>query len=238
MKKLTLLLPLVLLTLFLLNLTSAVSDPTELFQQQIGTDQKIPTPEEIKEQIREKYLKQEWSNTIAKIPIIGKVHDFFLAHPLPFKILFNYPYEISFIFFLIVILWVYISAISSDFLRGSEIVTGAIPFLIGILIAIILAQTNLIKIIVLFVLDLIFARETLWMKLLLGLLIFILLTMIYVYKKYLVRRIKKERGERKLKEATTRIEEAAAALAAEVKRKSKEEAQYPGLIVKRAQNIT
>jgi len=191
-----------------LNLALAQTTPEDVFQQQTGiSPENIPkSPEEIKEL----YLRQEWSNFIAKIPIIGSIHNFFLTHPLPFKILFAYPYEISLTFFLIFILWIFLVAGAADIINASGFTKNPISFLIGLAFSVILSQIGALKGIVLFTLNIIYAKETWWIRLILWLTFFVMLVVIFYFEKILGQQIRKgikARKERELKEEEEEHEE-------------------------------
>src|SRR5256885_948076 len=101
----------------------------------IGSLQNLPSdPDEL----REKYLNQEWSALIKNSTIIGPMHSFFLSIPLPFIILFGQPYSFSARFFLLAIIWLYVMAIAADILASSGLLKRAASIPIGIGIAIIL----------------------------------------------------------------------------------------------------
>ena len=93
-------------------------------------------------EIKNRYLRQEWSNFIEKIPILGKIHSFFVGHPLIFKILSNEPYSFSLVFFLTIILWIYIVIIVSNLLKSIDLVKESYTVVFGISIAVILSQIN------------------------------------------------------------------------------------------------
>jgi len=197
-----------LLSILLISFISAqVTTPEELFAQQTGIEQIPKSPEELKQEIKERYLKQEWSNIIAKIPIIGKIHTFFLAHPLPFKILFNYQYEISLTFILIVILWLFTITVTSDLIRASGLVKGVITLLIGLGTAIIFAQINLLKVISTKSLDLIYTKEAWWIRLILWLVFIAILAVLYYAEKILGKTLKKNKEAKEKAEVKQKVEE-------------------------------
>lgn len=195
MKKLGIIFIIILISgLFLNNINlilAQVTTPQELLQQQTGINpESIPkSPEEIKDI----YLKQEWSDVIAKIPVIGQIHNYFLVHPLIFKIIFNEPYTISLVFFLVVILWAYSMAAISDILRTSELVKTGSSVLIGAASTIILAQVKVFNIIATTALNIIFAKEEWWIRGILWVLLFVILAIIVYIERMLGKEFKKIR---------------------------------------------
>jgi len=170
--------------------------------EEIG--QKIQTPEEAANETKE-YLKREWAKIIAKHPVINKIHIFFKEHPLVFTILFNIEYEISWKFICIVLLWFYIMAITADIVSG--LTKGFLSIVIGIGMAIILAQVGAISGLVGFILNLLFAQKLWWVRLILGVVIILILTLAFylfdIISKYL-QEAKKKARERAI-EVTQRV---------------------------------
>ena len=89
--------------LLFITLVHAVetTTPGEAVRQQLGINpEELPTTPE---GFRDKYLSQKWSELIAKNKYLGPTHNFFLAHPLIFTILFGDPYAISLTFLIILL---------------------------------------------------------------------------------------------------------------------------------------
>jgi len=181
-----------------------VPSPEGVISQQTGVDvNQIPaTPEQIKEEITNYYLKQEWGKIITNKPIIGPIHNFLTAHPLPFQILFAEPYTLSPTLLIVIVLWLFFALKSAKIIESSGIINKNFAIPIGFGIAIILAQIHLLRLIVNSTYLLIFSREAWWERLIL---IFVALglfgTLYYLsdyFSKYLEEAKKaKELGEMK-----------------------------------------
>lgn len=115
------------------------------------------------------YLKQEWNKFILKIPYIGKMHTFFLAHPMIFKIVFAHAYEFSLTFICIVAMWLLIAYIFSEL--SGELVKGGVNVIIGIGAGIIFSQIGFIGGVVDFSLKIIYSRDAWWIRALLWVII-------------------------------------------------------------------
>ena len=203
MKKSSLIIPLLLLSIIALSIFASAqttvpgAEQIQQAQQQISNLPK--TPAEL-QQITSDYLVQEWSKIVAKIPVIGPLHSFLLAHPLPFIILFNEPYSFSLTFILIFILWLYIAIFSSRTISSAGFVKPLIAWLLGLLFTILTAQINLISYISTAVLAFIFSYDAWWARTLLFLVVivvFVLLSALSnILSKYLKEiELKKEKQE-------------------------------------------
>jgi hypothetical protein len=126
------------------------------------------------------YLTQEWSNLLGKAKIIGPIHNFLTAHQLIFQIVFAHPYEISFTFFIIIILWIIIALHGNKLLKSAGIIKPEFSWIAGILIAILLAQTGLYSIIGKGLSDLIFSQGSWWLRAILIIVILAILFVIYI----------------------------------------------------------
>ena len=129
-----------------------------------GIEKITDTPENI----RDRYLTKSWGEMIGKSKVLGPFHRFFSKYPLPFIIVFNYPYEISLTFFCIVFLWLYLVMMISKQASSFELMGEAAPLFLGIFTAIILAQSGLIKLIVTSTLALILSNEFWLFRLIMG----------------------------------------------------------------------
>jgi uncharacterized membrane protein len=167
----------------------------------------IPQTPEDAEQAGREYLKQEWNKIILKLPVIGSIHGYFVAHPLIFQILFKEPYNFSLTFICIFILWVFIlvnvSNIFSGLIRGGTY-TG---LLIGLAVSVALAQVGVIGGIVRFVLSIIYARDTWWIRLLLWLVVIVVLMLVAYFDSALKDTIKKSKEEKEKAEVKEKAEE-------------------------------
>jgi hypothetical protein len=81
------------------------------------------TPEDASSKVQAKwdYLKKEWTNIIANNKVVGPIHEWCLNHPLVFKILFNYPYQMSTMFLLIFLMWLYDLIVVANFFEQEKL---------------------------------------------------------------------------------------------------------------------
>ena len=159
------------------------------------------------ENIKNKYLTQAWGEMIAKNRIIGPIHSFLLKYPLPFIILFNYPYEMSLTFFCIFFLWLFIVIAVSKQISSIDIFGSLAGAFLSVLAATILAQLGLIKLVVTSLLSLILSKEAWWVRLIISLIVIaFILALGYINNKTANARkaakeeAKKDKQEQKIKE--------------------------------------
>lgn len=151
-------------------------EDSQIVQNTLGFDPS--NPGEKIEDIRNRYLTQEWSKIIAEKPVIGAIHTFFLAHPLPFKILFNYPYTFSPTFLLIVVLWIYFIFIVKDIMSFTAY-DDKIGWIVGILSPIFLAHIGFLNIVSSFFVDLVISKDKWWIRWIIGILLTIGMVILY-----------------------------------------------------------
>ena len=195
MKKSTLvkLIPLILIFLSAIALISAADDSATAAaanpNAQIGTPPEAQNPNEIIAQqfginpekldigeIRRNYLAKEWGLIVANTSYIGPVHKFFMAHQNYFVIIFGVPYEFSLTFFLVAFLWFFMMFNVKKIVNAVKIVNGNwFPWVMGILIAVILAQSGLLKGIVNFTLNIILGQENWWIRGIICIVVFVII---------------------------------------------------------------
>ncbi len=197
MKKLGVLLLLAILIINIFHLTfvkaedlSQIPSIPPGIQKITNLAEKASNPEQLKEEIRNKYLNQEWGKILEKNRVLGPIHKFFINNPLIFQILFKEPYNLSLIFFLIIILWLFAMTGMSDLIRASKFVKGPVSLLIGAGVAVILAQTGLFKSIILAVLDIIFSKDKWWLRVLFWFIAAFVVTAAYYLNQMLANKIK------------------------------------------------
>ena len=173
---------------------------SEQIEEQFGVNpENIPTSQE---ELKEKYLVKEWSSIISGLPVLGPVHNFLVDNPLLFKILFNYPYEFSATFFLIIFLWLVISFKSAKILKSSGILKGVYPLLTAFAFTIVLAHINLFNFIASGVTTFMFARDAWWARALIFTIACALIIGFSILADYISKALKqqaalKEKGEMK-----------------------------------------
>ncbi|MEI6850113.1 MAG: hypothetical protein WCK29_03665, partial [archaeon] len=158
------------------------------------------------DQIRNDILQQEWTNLVSKSQYIGPVHNFFIANPAPFKLLFNEPYSFSLTFLLIVILWFFIliltKKITKEFFKSSWK-----SWIFGLALAMILAWATVLKSVASFLLQIVFTQQYGWMRLLLAVIFFIALMLIYYLDSMIAKNIKKSQENKEKEELKEKTEE-------------------------------
>jgi hypothetical protein len=139
--------------------------------------QELPqTPEELAN-ASTSYLKTGWGKILSEIPGIKTFHEFLKAHPMIFIILFNEQYNVSWVFFSILIIWLYLMAITADLVNAGF--NAKFGIVAGIGLSILLSQLGIIKAIVVFVINLIFSQSLWWVRLILGIIIILILMLGY-----------------------------------------------------------
>jgi len=131
-----------------LNFTSAADSLTSLNQQMetlndnlTSAQNKIDSIPKTPDEIRNRYLNQEWNIIISKNKIIGPIHNFFVANPGMFIVIFKEPYSFSSLFFATVFLWILIAyAFAAFFNKGIN--NEVIDWLLGAVTAVIISQQD------------------------------------------------------------------------------------------------
>jgi hypothetical protein len=178
------------LAIFCLTIISYVkADTTPPMPPVLGISpdqiQQLPqTPEELGNATAG-YLKTQWGKIVSDIPGLLALHNFFSNHQLIFTILFNEKYNISWLFFFIVLSWLYTMAILGDITAAILKLKERFAFLFGIAFAIILSQLGIIKAIVSFTINIVSAQNLWWVRGILGFLILLVLFLIYYLGSYL-----------------------------------------------------
>lgn len=165
MKKRSSIFILVVLLLAFLQGVIAVTDPADtsgVLADQFGINKdKIPTSAE---EIKQLYLKTQWTEFILKNKYLGPVHLFFEKNSWAFSILFAHPYEFSLNLFCIIVIWFLLLTQIAKMVEASGIVKGGAAFSIGFLITIALAQVRVISLFVNFLLWILFKQENWWIR--------------------------------------------------------------------------
>jgi len=113
------------------------------------------------------YLGREWKTILLKNKAIAGVNSFFEKISIVFVILFGVPYEISFVLFGIIFLWILFLTAFYDIFRGTFIVDifGKIgTFLLSLILVIGLAQLGFFNSLAIFIGRLIFSPEGKWAR--------------------------------------------------------------------------
>jgi len=191
-----------------LNFVAAQQDPGDV-SQVLGDEfniskDKIPTDPE---DIRQLYLKLRWTEVIENNKIIGPINKFFTKIQIVFEILIAHKYEMSLTFFLIFILWFLIAFQASKMIESYGRVKGWKALAMGLVIAAILAQIRIIKIVATTILDLIFKQENWWIRLIIGIVAFGVVAAVYVLSRMVGQRLKKKHKQRVEEESEQKLKE-------------------------------
>ena len=149
------------------------------------------------------YLAEEWKKMIINNPISGAINNFleFLS-PL-FKVLIQEPYTLSWKFFIILLLWIFLFLNLSALLKSS-LFEGWIGYAIGLIVTVLLAYVKSFKIFYSFLVSIVdlFTGWTKWLIIGLIIIAFIVLEFSRTYfSKYLE---KQKQGFEKEREKTNR----------------------------------
>lgn len=167
--------------------------------------QQLPqTPEELTN-ASTNYIKAQLGTMLSKIPGLVKTQEFLKSHPMFFTIVFNEKYDITWVFFLIVLLWLYTMSITADLTEASPLLGNnrLYAMAVGIGFAIILAQLGILRAIVIFSINLISAQSLWWVRGILGFLIILIFIVIYYAKSVVgggMKAKQKETEEERLKQ--------------------------------------
>jgi len=96
----------VLSIIYILHLTlAAAQTPDDVIQNQVGINpENLPSPENLDE-LKSKYLQQEWGKIIINKPVIGSIHKFLLSINPLFKAILGVEYSLSWAFAFAIIIW-------------------------------------------------------------------------------------------------------------------------------------
>ncbi|MBU0466908.1 MAG: hypothetical protein KJ718_00445 [Nanoarchaeota archaeon] len=208
MKKTNLLIITLLLVISLTISITAVTDVGDVSQVlgeqfNISAD-KIPTDPE---KIKQLYLQTQWTEFIAKSRVLGPAHAFLTKISIAFQILFAHPYEISLTLFAIIVLWFIFGTQASKIIEAKTKIKGAYAFIIGLLIAIILAQARVIKVIATFLLDLIFKPSNWWMRIIVIIIVLAVVAIEIKESQILAKRLKENKIKKTQEEAEQQLKE-------------------------------
>ena len=151
------------------------------------------------EQIKDRYLTQEWSKFIENNKALGPVHKSFIAYSLPFIIIFGEPYILSITFLVVVFLWIFTVYIIAKPLNASKLFNPAITLLISIGISIMLANMKVINTLAVFIVNLVLSKNEWWTRIILGIIIVAALVVIKKIDSLLAQKIEAATKENKEK---------------------------------------
>ncbi len=155
------------------------------------------------------YLATRWNKFFTESAVLGPIHRAFLANPLPFKILFNEPYSFTLTFFCILVLWIFLLASFGNIVEAYS-GSGMIGIVGGILFSIVFAQIGVINSVVKFFINYILIQNSVWVKVLLWVVAFVILALIFTFDsmwKKSIQASKKQNEKQRLKEKVGEHEE-------------------------------
>ncbi len=108
------------------------------------------TPEEMFEQMKNQTFSKwddigrEWKVMLLQNKVFAALNSFFTKYSVVFSVLFKLPYSLSITLFFVVILWIFFAFQSGRVIQKLFEINDFLAFLLGICIAVILAQINLL----------------------------------------------------------------------------------------------
>lgn len=193
--------------------TNEPTDAREVIAREFNIPlDKIPTD---KKELERFALKEEWTRMIANNSVTGPVHKFLSNSKtqIAFKALFAHEYEISLMFFLILILWCFVWVRAAKILESAK---GSLPFFfeikgwtavaMGALIAVILAQVQFFNFVITNTLNLIFKPENWWIRAILIIVALGVFMVVYVLSRLLDQYFKKREKAKKETELNQEVE--------------------------------
>ena len=166
--------------------------PGEQVEKQLGVNpEKLQSPEDIKNE----YLKKEWTSIIKNNSLLGPIHTFLAENTgarLIERILLNEYYAFSLYFFVFLIFWLFSITLLSDLTKSSGIVKYPLTLLLGLGFSIILAHIGVTKQIVIFLIGLIFSQAQWFMRWIVALLLFLGFAVIYYVNAIIAQKVQKQ----------------------------------------------
>ena len=144
------------------------------------------------------YLGKEWKSMILKEPVVKSIDSFFISINIVFLIIFAVDYSLSIQFLFIVILWFFFVSYINNIFKLVSIFSEKISLIISIAIIIMIGQSGVLKSIVNFFMLWLFGQKELWMKWVIGIGTFIVLTFAYLFLKQMAKINKENREQLKL----------------------------------------
>ncbi|MBU2562610.1 MAG: hypothetical protein KKF68_03045 [Nanoarchaeota archaeon] len=141
------------------------------------------------------YLGSEWKTILLKNPFVSGVDSFFTKINIVFRVLFGMDYSLSLTLFAVFLLWLCVVFDVGSIINSWGIVKGVLAYLISTLLAIILAQVQVFKNIVILLGRVAFSPEHEWTRFLVIIVLFVFILLFHsilqAYSKYLEARRKK-----------------------------------------------
>ena len=155
------------------------------------------------------YLAEQWGLLIGKSAFIGPIHNFLSSNQLLFKIFFNYPYELSFAFFFVLVLWFTFVFKMTKIVKSMDLVlikkSFTLPFVL--ILTIILAQLHVFNLIVRGIVNLMFLSDAWWVRIIVFVLICTVIVALSIFSNYLSKYFKTQAELKKQQELEQTSEE-------------------------------
>jgi hypothetical protein len=187
------------------DLSSAeATDPATAISSQFGIDQNnIPTSIE---DIKAKYLQEQWIELIKKNKYVGPVHTFFTEHPTPFKVIFGEPYTFTLTFALVFFFWFLVLGGVTDIAKNIGILKK-LGIIAGVAFAIIFAQIGILREVSRFTSNILLAENTGIMRTVVWLAFLIIIVFVVVGEKTIVKIMKKNQQLKEKEEVKQGVKE-------------------------------
>jgi len=187
-----------------LNLVNSQPDTSTIFG--ISPDSGVKLTE------KWEYLGKEWKNILMGNPFIKGVDSFFQNINFIFVILFGMEYSLSIALLLTIALWMYIFFLFNR-ISINMIFSKGVALLISFGLTILIAQIGLFSKMVNFIIGIFFGEQPWWVKVIIGLAIFVILAVFFIVMIKFGKQIAANR--KKLKEEKDRLKLHTGAVAGE-----------------------
>jgi len=145
-----------------------------------GLPTQLQDPEETIQQAKNKtlssyeYLSKEWQTILLKNKVISVLDSFFRKINIVFRILFGQDYDLSIKLLLVILLWIWIASRIGEAIAKTSNLGEVVPWVIGILSSVVLAQIQVLRYIIEGAIRLLFLPENWFVRLI----IFIILALV------------------------------------------------------------
>lgn len=154
------------------------------------------------EELKDKYLSQEWAKIISESKFLGPIHRFLINIPWLFEIIIAEPYSLTLSFFLTFVLWLFAFAFITDIIKTSGLMKKSFPYLIGIGGSIILAQIKLISHISTALIEIAMSKENVFFRIIIWIFIIAGFSIVYMTEHLITKNMaknKKKKSDSELK---------------------------------------
>jgi len=141
---------------------------TEGLQEEMEGLRDAADPDNVKDKANEKwdYLQKEWTSILMKNKVVASIDSFLKQINIVFVVLFGEDYNlISLTLWLVIASWLVLTFAVANVLIGQFNLGSALSLFIGVIVSIILAQVRILNFIITFVLNLAFAPELWYVRL-------------------------------------------------------------------------